>query len=52
MRVTSAIVNDCLLLNAFLGNREREMNDGIGTRLSRQGADLERIQTFARIAVA
>ena len=52
MRVTSAIINDCLLLNAFLGNAKREMIHVIGIRLSREHADLERIQTFTRIAVA
>ena len=68
MRVASAIVNDRFLLNAFFGNGEREMNSRASVlaclfsgrnrgRLRyfwrrRQDANLESIQTFARVAIA
>src|SRR5947207_1866218 len=68
VRVASALVNDRFLLNAFFGNGEREMHSRARVlaclfsgrtrgRLRyfwrrRQDANLESIQTFARVAIA
>ena len=44
VRIACAIVNDRFLLNAFLGNREREMDGSVfARRRSREHADLERV---------
>ena len=52
MRVTRAIINDRFLLDAFLGDGEREMDNA--ARIGRRGehADLESVQAFTRVAVA
>ena len=52
MRVTRTIINDRFLLDAFLGDREREMDDAARIGRSGEHADLESVQTFARVAVA
>ena len=52
VRIAGAIVDDGFLLNAFLGDRQRELNisSWIGRRC--EHANFKRVQTFARIAVA
>ena len=66
VRVARAIVDDRFLLNAFLGDGEGEMDEPSERdarsscceeerrrrRRRRQDADFERVQTFARVAVA
>ena len=52
MRVADAIVDDGLVLDALLRHREGEMDDPFVVRRCGQHADLERVETFARVAIA
>ena len=50
--VAGAIVDDRFLLNAFLGDCQRELNISSWIRRRGEHANFKGVQTFARIAVA
>ena len=52
VRVAGAVIHDRFLLNAFFRDRDCKTDHAFRIRRSREHANLKRIQTFPRVAIA
>jgi hypothetical protein len=52
VRVAIAVINDGFLLDALFGGGEINVDDAVRAGIRGERGDFERVQTFARVAVA